>query len=77
MPSSEYYRARAEKLRMLMLMTSDPVAAGRLRGFVQRYRVLAERAKKTIESSPLQAPIEKPMQVVAINQGRLRVGERL
>jgi hypothetical protein len=49
----EYCLARAERLRMLMLTASDPASAVRLRGFVQKYRDLAERAKKQIESPPL------------------------
>ena len=43
---SEYCLARAERLRIVMLTTSDPAAAVRLRGFVQKYRTLAERAKR-------------------------------
>jgi hypothetical protein len=50
---SEYCLARAERLRMLMLTASDPASARRLRGFVQKYRDLAERAKKQVESPPL------------------------
>jgi hypothetical protein len=50
---SEYCLARAERLRMLMLTASDPASALRLRGFVQKYRDLAERAKKKVESPPL------------------------
>jgi hypothetical protein len=50
---SEYCLARAERLRMLMLTASDPASADRLRGFVQKYRDLAERAKKQVESPPL------------------------
>ena len=50
---SEYCLARAERLRMLMLTASDPASALRLRGFVQKYRDLAERAKKQVESPPL------------------------
>ena len=46
---SEYCLARAERLRMLMLTASDPASALRLRGFVQKYRDLAERAKKQVE----------------------------
>jgi hypothetical protein len=38
---------------MLMLTASDPAAEIRLRGFVQKYRILAERAKITVESRPL------------------------
>jgi|HubBroStandDraft_6_1064221.scaffolds.fasta_scaffold1023389_2 hypothetical protein len=49
---SEYCLARAERLRMLMLTTSDPAAAVRLRGFVQKYRTMAERAGRKVESRP-------------------------
>ena len=49
---SEYCLARAERLRMLMLTASDPAAEVRLRGFVQKYRELAERTKKQVESLP-------------------------
>jgi hypothetical protein len=52
---TEYCLARAERLRMLMLTASDPAAEIRLRGFVQKYRILAERAKITVESRPLNA----------------------
>jgi hypothetical protein len=50
---SEYCLARAERLRMLMLTASDPASAVRLRGFVEKYRDLAERTKKQVESQPL------------------------
>jgi hypothetical protein len=50
---SEYCLARAERLRMLMLTASDPASAVRLRGFVEKYRDLAERTKKRVESPPL------------------------
>jgi hypothetical protein len=50
---SEYCLARAERLRMLMLTASDPASAVRLRGFVEKYRDLAERTKKQAESPPL------------------------
>ena len=49
---SEYCLARAERLRMLMLTASDPADQMRLRGFVQRYRDLAERAKREAKSRP-------------------------
>ena len=51
----EYCLARAERMRMLMLTASDPTAADRLRGFVHKYRTLAERAKteeRLISSTP-------------------------
>jgi hypothetical protein len=51
----EYYRARAEEFRLLMLTTLDPAVATRLRGFVQEYRALAEGAQEKIESPPLYA----------------------
>ena len=50
---SEYCLARAERLRMLMLTASDPASAARLRGLVEKYRDLAERTKKQVESPPL------------------------
>ena len=46
MPSSSHCRRRAEKLRIALLCTPDPVAATRLRIFVEKYRVLADRADK-------------------------------
>jgi hypothetical protein len=52
---TEYCLARAERLRMLMLTASDPAAADRLRGFVRKYRILAERAKRE-ERPPSSAP---------------------
>ena len=57
MLSSEHCLARAERLRILMLIASDPAAAIRLRGFVQKYKILAEHAKKKVDS-PL--PIKSP-----------------
>ena len=56
MLGSEYCLARAERLRMLMLAASDPAAAVRLRGFVQKYRILAERSKTQEEIPPSRAP---------------------
>jgi hypothetical protein len=50
---SEYCLVRAEQIRLLMLTTSDPADQIRLRGFVQKYRDLAERAKKEVEPPPL------------------------
>jgi hypothetical protein len=50
---SEYCLARPERLRMLMLTASDPASAVRLRGLVEKYRDLAERTKKQVESRPL------------------------
>jgi hypothetical protein len=52
---TEYCLARAERMRMLMLTASDPTSADRLRGFVQKYRILAERAKRE-ERPPSIAP---------------------
>ena len=48
---SEHCLARAERLRMLMLTAPDPAATVRLRGFVQKYRILAERAERKVEFS--------------------------
>ena len=53
MLSSEHCLARAERLRMLMLTESDLASAVRLRGFVQKYRILAEHAEKKVESPRL------------------------
>ena len=53
----EYCLARAEHLRLLMLTAPDPAAAARLRGFVQKYRQLADRAKGTIDSRPLNGKV--------------------
>jgi hypothetical protein len=53
---TEYCLARAERLRMLMLTASDPAAADRLRGFVRKYRILAERAKREEERPPSSTP---------------------
>ena len=50
---SEYCLARAEQIRLLMLTASDPADQMRLRGFVQKYRDLAERARKEVEPLPL------------------------
>jgi hypothetical protein len=52
---TEYCLARAERLRILMLTAADPATAVRLRGFVQKYRILAERAKRE-ERPPSSAP---------------------
>jgi flagellar biosynthesis/type III secretory pathway protein FliH len=48
--SSEDYRARAEQLRRLILTTSDPFAAARLRGLVDEYTALSERARNGLIS---------------------------
>ena len=48
--SSEDYRARAEQLRLLILTTSDPFAAARLRGLVDEYTALSERAENGLIS---------------------------
>ena len=53
MLSSEYCLARAEQMRMLMLTASYPAAQLRLRGFVQKYRDLADRARREVKSLPL------------------------
>jgi hypothetical protein len=55
MLGSEYCLARAERMRMLMLTSADPATVARLRGFVHKYRILAERAK-TEERPPSSAP---------------------
>jgi hypothetical protein len=55
MLGSEHCLARAERMRMLMLIEADPAAAHRLRGFMQKYRTLAERAK-TEARPPSMAP---------------------
>ena len=47
---SEHFLARAERLRMLMLTAPDPVSAVRLRGFVEKYRILAEHSKKQVRT---------------------------
>ena len=52
---TEYCLARAERMRMLMLTAADPAAEIRLRGFVQKYKILAERAKSQ-EGLPSSAP---------------------
>jgi hypothetical protein len=49
----EHCRLRAEKLRFALISTQNPVAAARLRQFVQNYRALEEHAVKKIESPPL------------------------
>jgi hypothetical protein len=57
MSSSAYYLGRAEKLRLALLCTLDPIAAIRLRNFIEKYRNLAERANKKIDCPPLD-PVE-------------------
>jgi hypothetical protein len=54
-PGSEYWLVCAERMRMLMLTAANPAAADRLRALVQKYRILAERAK-TEERPPSSAP---------------------
>ena len=51
MLGSEYCLARAERLRMLMLTAPDLASELRLRGFIQKYRDLAVRARR--EERPL------------------------
>ena len=46
MLSAAYYRHRAEVFRFALLTTSEPVAEGRLRTIVEKYRRLADRADK-------------------------------
>jgi hypothetical protein len=50
MLSSVHCRHRADKLRFAVILTRNPVASARLRNFVEKYRVLAERADKKIDS---------------------------
>jgi hypothetical protein len=45
---------RAERLRIVMLTTGDPVAQSRLRKLIHKYRELALRAGTESESPPLQ-----------------------
>jgi hypothetical protein len=52
---SQYYHARAEKLRFAMLTTSNQAAVARLRGFVERYRLLAERAMLEADAQRLKS----------------------
>jgi hypothetical protein len=52
MLGADYCLARAEYLRMLMLTASDPSSELRLRALVEKYRALAERAKREIGSRP-------------------------
>jgi hypothetical protein len=49
---TEYCLARAERLRMLMLIAPNLAAEVRLRGLVLKYKALAERAKRKVESRP-------------------------
>jgi hypothetical protein len=65
---SEYCLARAEHLRMLMLTASDPASAVRLRGFIEKYRVLAERSKKLEERTQKQVE-SPPLNPVGIKYG--------
>jgi hypothetical protein len=44
--SSEHCWRRAESLRMVLLATTDPAKAVRLRSIIAKYRALAERGKK-------------------------------
>jgi hypothetical protein len=53
MPDAAYYRRRVEKLRFALITTRDRAAAARLRTFIERYRVLAERADRETESPQL------------------------
>jgi hypothetical protein len=55
MIGSEYCLARAERMRMLMLTAPDPASELRLRGFIQKYRALADRAKRE-ERLPSRGP---------------------
>jgi hypothetical protein len=50
---SEHCLARAERMRMLMLTESDLASQLRLRNFIQKYRDLAEQAKREAKSHPI------------------------
>jgi hypothetical protein len=52
MLGSKYCLARAERMRMLMLTAPDSASELRLRGFTQKYRDLAVRAKREERPSP-------------------------
>jgi hypothetical protein len=54
MPHADHCLARAERLRMLMLTAPDTATELRLRGFIQKYRDLAEHAKSEVESRPFE-----------------------
>jgi len=53
-----HYLRRAEKLRIAMLTAHDPATQSRLRNLVHKYRDLALRAEKKIDSPPLQTAEE-------------------
>jgi hypothetical protein len=53
MPSAAYYWRRVEVLRFALITTRDPVAAARLRTFIEKYRVRAERGVQETESPKL------------------------
>jgi hypothetical protein len=53
MLNSGHYRRRAERLRLALLLTPNPIDAVRLRDFVERYRVLAVRTERNIASPSL------------------------
>jgi hypothetical protein len=57
MRGSEYYLVRAERLRMLMLMAPNLAAEVRLRGLVLKYKDLAVRAEREVESRPINGAI--------------------
>ncbi len=57
----QHFLARAEQLRMLMLTASDPAAAVRLRGFVRKYRQLADRAEKLLTVAPSSVDVAAPL----------------
>jgi hypothetical protein len=46
MLSSAHCRYRVERLRLVLLVTTDPTAALRLRDIIARYRALADRARR-------------------------------
>jgi len=53
-----HYLRRAERLRIAMLTAHDPAAQSRLRNLVHKYRELALRVEKRIDSPPLQTTQE-------------------
>jgi len=52
MLSPDHCLRRAEMLRISMLMSRDRIEAARLRTLVIKYRTLADRAVKVIDSPP-------------------------
>ncbi len=52
MLSSKHCKNRVERLRLSLLVTSHRAAAARLRNVIERYRLLADRARET-EHAPV------------------------